>query len=100
MKWKQPTPSGSLQFREGGGVVSSPRPFAGALGWVCRAGDPWSHQLLQTLGEDRSLHCAGGVSDRGGEPLFRRGPDQAERGLRAQRGQNRSRDFSGTTFTQ
>lgn len=59
MKWKQPTPSGSLRFREGGGVASSPRSFAGALGWVCRAGDPCSRQLLQTLGEDRSLHCVG-----------------------------------------
>lgn len=40
MKWKQPTPSRSLRFREGGGVASSPRSFAGALGWVCRVGDP------------------------------------------------------------
>ena len=53
---------------------------------------------------ERTGHCTGGgeggvASDRGGEPLLRLSPDWAEMGLRAQGGQNRSRDFSWTTFT-
>lgn len=74
-----------------------------AVGWVCRVGDPWSLAAFANPGRGQVTALAvggrGGASDRGGEPLLRLGPDWAEMGLRAQGGQNRSRDFSWTTFT-
>lgn len=48
-----------LAVREGGGVASSPRSFAGALlGWVCRVGDPAAVSFCKPW--ERTGHCTGG----------------------------------------
>ena len=74
--------------------------LCGSPGLGMQSRGPLEPSAFAKSGRGQVIARCGGASDRGGKLLFRRGPDQAERGLRAQGGQNRSRDFSGTTFTQ